>query len=98
MPDVDQVRTHAEAHARAVVEGDMQAVLLDFADEAKPLAREMGRALPRPVTGAAVLSVTALEEGCSAEIRYDGADAPVVLRSTWAERDGRPRIIAGGPA
>lgn len=94
---VGRARAHAQAHAEAVLAGDTDALIADFAEEARPLMRVLGKALPQPVTGAEVLTVSEGADGVVAEIRYDGAEEPVVVRSTWADRDGRLRIVDAAP-
>jgi hypothetical protein len=92
------VRNHAEAHAKAVVDGDFDAVTADFVEELKPSVGEIGKLLPRPVTDAEVVKVDVGEDESTVEIRYSGEDgAAVTIRSIWEDRDGRPMIVAGEP-
>jgi hypothetical protein len=92
------VRKHAEAHAKAVVDGDFDAVTADFIDDLKPSVPEIGKVLPRPVTDAEVLKVDVGEDQSTVEIRYAGNEGEsVTIRSIWEDRDGRPMIVAGEP-
>ena len=96
--DETTIRDHAQAHADAVVNGDMDALTEDFAEALRPQMRDLARALPRPVTGAEVLSVDAGDPVSVALIRYAGESDGVTIRSEWQEEDGRPRIVKAEPA
>lgn len=91
--DDTALRAHGQAHADAILAGDGAALMDDFAEEAKPLMKDLGRMLPRPVTAAEVVSVS---DGGQVDIRYSGEPGTehVVVRATWADRDGRLRIVA----
>ena len=54
--DEARMRDVVDAHAQAVVRGDMDAVVADLSEELQPQADEIGRTLPMPVTDADVLS------------------------------------------
>lgn len=95
--DETTVREHAEAHADAVVRGDMGAITEDFAEEVRSQIREVARSLPLPVTEAEVLDVEAGDPTSVARIRYAGASGEVTIRSEWQEADGRPRIVKAEP-
>jgi len=96
--DETTIRDHAQAHADAVVNGDMDAITEDFAEELRPQLREIARALPRPVTGAEVMSIETGDPVSVALIRYAGETGGVTIRSEWQEEDGRPRIVKAEPA
>ena len=96
--DETTIRNHAQAHADAVVNGDMDAITEDFAEAMRPQIRDLARALPRPVTGAEVLQVDAGDPVSVALIRYAGESGEVTIRSEWQEEDGRPRIVQAEPA
>ena len=96
--DETTIRDHAQAHADAVVNGDMDALTEDFAEALRPQMRDLARALPRPVTGAEVVSVDAGDPVSVARIRYAGESDGVTIRSEWQEEDGRPRIVRAEPA
>lgn len=50
MLDDRKTRDHIQAHADAVVRGDMDTVVADFSDELRPQVPELAKALPQPVT------------------------------------------------
>lgn len=96
--DETTIRDRAQAHADAVVSGDMDALTEDFAEALRPQMRDLARSLPRPVPGAEVMSVEAGDPVSIALIRYAGEPDDVTIRSEWQEEDGRPRIVRAEPA
>jgi len=96
--DEATTRDHIQKHADAVVRGDMDAVTADFSEELRPQLPQLGRALPRPVIAAEVLSVEIGDPVSVAMIRYSGADGEVTIRSGWQEEGGRPVIVQAAPA
>jgi hypothetical protein len=95
--DEQKTRSHVQEHADAVVRGDMDAVIADFAAELRPQVPQIAQSLPQPVTAAEVLSVEVGDPESVAEIRYTGESGNVTIRSRWREVDGRPSIVAGEP-
>lgn len=95
--DQDQTREHVQAHADAVVRGDMQSVTDDFIEELRPQVPEIARSLPAPVKSAEVVSIEVGDEESVAMIRYVGDQGEVTIRSHWRTVDGRPSIVAGEP-
>jgi len=95
--DEGRTRDIVDAHAQAVVRGDMDAVVADLSEELQPQADEIGRTLPLPVTDADVLSLEIGANECVAEIRYAGESGEITIRSRWEEIDGSPRIVHAEP-
>ncbi len=93
--DEAKAREHIQAHADAVVRGDMGAVIGDFSEELRPQAPQLAQSLPQPVTAAEVLSVNVGDEESVAEIRYSGDSGDVTIQSHWREIGGQPQIVAG---
>jgi hypothetical protein len=91
-------RKHAEAHAKAVVDGDMDAVTADFVPELRGQIQEIAQNLPQPTTEADVRKVEMEEDHAIVEIRYANDETSVTLRSRWEEHDGRPMIVGAAPA
>lgn len=87
------VRQHAEDHGQAVVDGDLRKAGSDLTKEGLAAAGTVNPKLPRPVTGATVLSVVAAGDEFVATIHYTGDDAEATVESRWAERDRRPMIV-----
>jgi hypothetical protein len=96
--DDQQTREHVEQHADAVVRGDTDALAADFTESLRPHLPELGKFLPRPVTGAEVLSVEVGATESVALIRYWGDTGDVTVRSRWQDEDGRPVIVHAEPA
>ena len=96
---MDEARTRdaVDAHAQAVVRGDMDAVVADLSEELQPQADEIGRILPLPVTDADVLSLEIGADEAVSEIRYAGESGEVTIRARWEEIDGSPRIVHAEP-
>jgi hypothetical protein len=93
--DEAKTRDHIQAHADAVVRGDIEAVIGDFSEELRPHAPQLAQSLPQPVTAAEVLSVDVGEEESVAQIHYSGDSGAVTIQSHWKDIDGRPQIVAG---
>ncbi len=91
-------RDHVQKHADAVVRGDMDTLVADFAEELRPQLPQLARSLPRPVTKAEVLSVEVGEPESVAMIRYAGDSGAVTIRSRWQDQGGRPVIVHAEPA
>ena len=51
------------------------------------------KAMPRPVTGAEVLSVDAEGDAMVCRIRYSGDESEATVASRWQERNGEPKIV-----
>ena len=95
--DEAKTRSHVEAHAQAVVRGDMEAVIADFSEELRPQVPQLAQALPQPVRKAEVVSLEVGEEQSVARIQYSGDESEVTIESHWREVDGRPTIVHGAP-
>ena len=92
--DENTVREHAQAHADAVVQGDLGRASGDLTDEAKQQAPAVMKQLPRPTMSASVEAVTADGDEFVARIRYSGESDATSVNSRWAEQSGRPMITA----
>lgn len=92
--DESTVREHAQAHAQAVVAGDMGKASGDLTDAAKQQAPAVMKELPRPTTSASIEDVSADGDEFVARIRYSGESNSTSVNSRWAEESGRPMITA----
>jgi hypothetical protein len=95
--DEQSTRDHIQAHADAVVSGDMDKVVNDFSEALRPQVPQIAQTLPQPVTSAEVLSVDFEGDEAVAQIRYTGNDKTQAIRTRWADVDGQPRIVDGEP-
>jgi hypothetical protein len=92
--DEAKARSHIQAHADAVVRGDMDAVVADFSEELRPQVPDLApQLLPLPIKEAEVLNVDTGDEETVARIHYTGETGERTLRSHWREFDGRPLIV-----
>jgi hypothetical protein len=96
--DDQRTRDHIDQHADAVVRGDMDAVVADFAEDLRPQVPQIAQALPQPVTSAEVLSVDVGDTESVAMIHYSGDSGEVTIRSRWQDQGGRPVIVHAEPA
>jgi hypothetical protein len=87
------VRELAERHGRAVVSGELAVAGAALSEQVRPKAPSVMKRLPSPLSVAEVTSVEPATEGYVALIRYAGDEESVVVRSTWAEVEGRPLIV-----
>jgi hypothetical protein len=87
------VRSFAEAHAKAVVDGDQAHLMGDFDPAAMTGVGPVVAAMPQPVNDTEVLSVAMKGDEATVQIKYNGEDKSATIESQWAERDGRPKII-----
>ena len=97
--DESTVRRRAEAHGRAMVEGDVMRAGRDLTTEAQARARDVMRELPRSIADAEILTIESVggDEYVS-RIRYSGEGRDVTVESRWAKREGRPMIVDLGLA
>jgi hypothetical protein len=91
--DEGDVRAHAQAHAEAVVAGDLSSAGRDLGEEARPKAPAIMRRLPTPLERVLVTSVESGDDDCAVLIRYEGGGREATVRTLWADRGGRPRIV-----
>lgn len=91
--DESEVRQRAQAHADAVVAGDLRAAGADLDKAAMTAAGEVMPKLPKPLSGADIVAVSSDEDRATVEIAYKGEDRTVKVASVWAERDGTAKII-----
>src|SRR4051812_14242903 len=96
--DDQQTRETINAHADAVVRGDMDTVVADFAEDLRPQVPQIAQVLPQPVTGADVLSIDVGDIESMAQIRYRGDPGEVTIRTRWQDQGGRPVIVHAEPA
>jgi hypothetical protein len=91
--DENLVRRHAEAHGKATVAGDLKTAAGDLTPEAMAQAGAVMGQMPKQLTGCEIVAIEAEGESCVAQILYKGDDKAVTVRSVWADRDGRPKIV-----
>jgi hypothetical protein len=90
------VRKHAEAHASAMVDGDLRRAASDLAPEAQREAGSVMKKMPDPIHSAQIQEVTTDRGSTMTRILYAGTDAQLVVLARWEEREGRPMIVSLG--
>jgi hypothetical protein len=91
--DETTVRDSANAHAQAIVAGDLGRAGSDLSPEAMESAGTVMKQMPRPVTGAEIVSVEADGDAMVCKIRYSGDESEAMVASRWQEKDGEPKIV-----
>jgi len=92
--DETTVREHALLHAQAVRRGDLRAAARDLTEDARVSAPTVMAALPHPVSSVEIPHMDPTDGGWLVHIGYLGDGESVVVESTWAEVDGRPKVTA----
>ena len=95
--DDGKTRAHIEAHADAVVRGDMDTIVADFSEALRPQVPQLAQLLPHPVTSAEVVSLHVEEAESVATILFLGDSGKVTLRTRWQDHDGYPVIVEMEP-
>ena len=95
--DEADTRSHIDAHADAVVRGDMDAIVADFCESLRPQVPQLAQLLPQPTTSAEVQGVEIGDDESVSTIRYSGEDAAVTIRARWQDESGRPVIVHAEP-
>jgi hypothetical protein len=91
-------RRHVEAHAKAVVEGDMGAIEADFIPALRGNISDLSNKMPRPTTDADVEKFEMKDDHALVRIRYFNDDESLTIRTRWEKHDGRPMIVEAKPA
>ena len=91
--DEQAVRTHAEAHGNAIIEGDLRRAGGDLTPEAQAQAPDVMSNFPKKVESAEVVSLNVDGEEAVVQARYAGEGKEVTVESRWGDRDGRPKIL-----
>ncbi len=91
--DEGAVRTHAEEHGTAIVNGDLRKAGSDLTPEAQAQAPDVMANFPKRVESAEVVSLDVQGEEAVVRALYKGEGKEVTVESRWGERDGRPKIL-----
>ncbi len=92
--DETEVRTGAETHGQATVEGNFKVAGSYLSPEAAAQAGGVMKAMPGKLSGSEVTTVEPEGDGFVVGIRYTGETGEVTVRSTWGEVDGATKITA----
>jgi 5,10-methenyltetrahydromethanopterin hydrogenase len=86
-------RQHAEAHVKAVLEGDMESITNDFVPDMRDKVQGLAEKLPRPTEDADIEKIDMEEDYALVQIRYSNERESVAIRTRWEELDGQPMIV-----
>ena len=92
--DESAVRDAAETHARATAERDYATAGSYLSEEAKAMAGEVMKEMPRPVSSAEVVAVEPAGAAVTCRIRYAGESGATIVDSRWEDVGGRPTIVS----
>ena len=95
--DEASTKSCIEAHADAVIRGDLDVLLPDFSAELQPQLSDLAQALPQPTTDAEIQDIEIGDDESVSTIRYSGSDSAVTIRAHWREQGGRPVIVSVEP-
>jgi hypothetical protein len=91
--DEQAVREHAQAHADALLAGDIGKAAEEMSKELRSNLGPIVAMLPMPLTEATVESVHMAASGYLVVLRLVGEHETVQLETRWKDRDGRPTIV-----
>jgi hypothetical protein len=91
--DEQAVREHAQAHADALLAGDIGKAAEEMSKELRSNLGPIVAMLPMPLTEATVESLHMAASGYLAVLRLVGEHETVQLETRWKERDGRPTMV-----
>jgi 5,10-methenyltetrahydromethanopterin hydrogenase len=86
-------RKHAEAHVKAILEGDMDSATNDFVPDMRDQVQDVTAKLPQPTEDATIEKLDMEDDHAIVQIRYSNETESVALRSRWEEHGGRPMIV-----
>ena len=95
--DEAPTRRHVEAHAKAVVAGDMDTAINDFVPDMRGNVQAVAEKLPQPVEDAQVEKFDMEDDHANVQIRYSNERESLAIRTRWEEHDGRPMIVDAQP-
>jgi hypothetical protein len=91
--DEESVKEAAENHAAATVDGDLDTAGSYLTSEGRANVRSVMGAMPDTLERHEIANVEQTGDDFIVNIRYSGGDKDVTVESTWADREGRPRIV-----
>lgn len=93
--DQQLVHSFAEAHTRAVIDGDIERGARDLLKECIPQALEVMRSMPPNVVRADIEEVVQEGQGWRVQILYHGdGGATARVESLWVNHKDRPMVRA----
>ena len=91
--DEQAVREHAQAHADALLAGDIGKAAEQMSRELQQSLGPIVAMLPMPMTEASIESVESTPTGYKVVLHLVGEGGDLRLETRWKDRDGRPTIV-----
>ena len=91
--DEQAVREHAQAHADALLAGDIGKASEEMSKELHATLGQFASMLPMPMTEASIESVESTPTGYKVVLHLVGEGGDLRLETRWKDRDGRPTIV-----
>lgn len=91
--DEHGVREHAQAHADALLAGDIGKASEQMSKELHSTLGQFPSMLPMPMTEASSASVESTPTGCRVVLHLVGEGDTLRLETRWKDRDGQPTIV-----
>lgn len=91
--DKEAVREHAQAHADALLAGDIGRAAEEMSRELQHNLGPIVAMLPMPMTEASIESVESTPSGYKVVLHLVGEGGDLRLETRWKDRDGRPTIV-----
>jgi hypothetical protein len=91
--DEQAVREHAQAHADALLAGDIGKAAEEMSRELRQNLGPIVAMLPMPMTEASIESIESTPTGYKVVLHLVGEGDTLRLETRWKDRDGRPTIV-----
>ena len=91
--DKEAVRAHAQAHADALLAGDIGKAAEEMSKELQQSLGPIVAMLPMPMTEASIESIESTPTGYRVILHLVGEGDTLRLETRWKDRDGRPTIV-----
>jgi hypothetical protein len=91
--DEQAVREHAQAHADALLAGDIGKASEQMSNELRSNLGPFAAMLPMPMTEASIESVESTPTGYRVVLHLVGEGDTLRLETRWKDRDGQPTIV-----
>jgi hypothetical protein len=91
--DEQAVREHAQAHADALLAGDIGKASEQMSKELRSSLGRIAAMLPMPMTEASIESIESTPTGYKVVLHLVGEGDTLRLETRWKDRDGKPTIV-----
>ena len=91
--DEQAVREHAQAHADALLAGDIGKASEQMSKELHATLGQFASMLPMPMTEASIESIESTPTGYKAVLHLVGEGDTLRLETRWKDRDGQPTMV-----